>query len=190
MFEPWMRHARFNRLFVVFDADDGKLPAGTYRLFLIADDSNVTVRLRIRGLDGRNDIAATDRPPAEIKTLSHWGVPFPGGNLYVVGDYTQLESTSGFSYLSAWVFGDPHAVSTVGGCWHEEGGVMLPPQLAFAPGCPFGYSNRVDRFHPSNGSPTGLGVTGSYPYSRGIGAYIVSVSKVTDRGAVGLWIGY
>ena len=114
------------------------LPAGRYRLTVVTDGAPVTVRLRLRGLDGRG--AATIRPSRNLATAQQ-ALPqreTAGDRLVTFGGVMNVAAPSDV-YVVA------RAEAPAGGAVREESLCERPPAdaarpWAFAPPCPAGHS--------------------------------------------------
>lgn len=175
------------------------IPAGTYRLYQIADGP-MKLTLRFDSLRGSIVAAPPDPVEAEIVTLP---VTFdsPRSSVVAAGDFTSLPGgAADFSALGLWVRSTPHAVTGYGECFYEPTmlAASLPREVAFAPNCPTGENMWKDGFpqiratNPTD--PNGTTVRWVIAYEgvpiSGIGGWFDTASQVEDFGAVALWMNF
>lgn len=115
--------------------ESGKLNAGIYRLFLVADGEPVRVRLVLEGLRGRTRIAPSEPAPVDLKTPTVRVSQLEGPSYYAAGDtFAGGEHGVAISMLS--VHGPPDPVdSGYGMCSFYRTTVNLPDDVAYGPHC-------------------------------------------------------
>jgi hypothetical protein len=112
-----------------------KLSKGRYILYLVADDEPVNVRINIPELEGSSDL----RPTGPV--YSGIGQPQPAiaegtNTVYSNGQTVDFEGPSPMWMTFMTMSGDAWAAGGYGHCIYQ--GVMPPPPIGFAPGCPAG----------------------------------------------------
>lgn len=165
----------------------GVLPAGTYRLFVIADGAPQRVELRIEGLRGRTSITPKNPALVDLDSFRHHPISTPDGPVWMGGGFSELGGPSrGFALLEMWGYSDVPAPRpyTWGTCvyWERE---HPAPDRAFAPTCPGSEQPQTHFVDAARGYVAALTAFGDLPY--GMGGY--SVVPLTSRhGGVGLWM--
>lgn len=161
-----------------------ELPAGTYLLYLLADDAPVRVTLRLRGLKGSKVL----RPRRPVD--SGFAVPnadnstsSPGDDSFWWGDEFDLTGDAGYVFavlsmdVENWL--DVH----YGDCAY----VMGPPPprpLAYSPPCPGGigaFANESTRLPASNSFEVPMFAEIGAPGQYGYGLYYTGAADVTNR---------
>jgi hypothetical protein len=121
------------------NADGWAVPAGTYRLYLLADGQPAVVRLRFHGLAGsirltptsrrtlvvREPAPVADAAPARVVYTAGGDNPVPGQALYFHADYMRYEVA--------------HVATQYMGCFYRGKPEGPAP---YAPGCPWPLSDR------------------------------------------------
>lgn len=171
------------------DAGDNKisLPAGTYRVVLVADGAPVKVRLKLSGLDE----SVTVHPRRESGTAFHkitdiTETRLPAGFTYSGGRTYPPTSGGAFIGLQELYRTTPGAASVAGTCviYGEA-----PPANAYAPGCPTGdrTSDRQELIAVSTAPGVQETIVVAYGATAvpkdqltNIGAYLVSAVPVLD----------
>lgn len=169
--------------------DRRELPAGEYRMFLIADGAPIRANVVIEDLSGETTIAPKEPAEADVDSFQTRRLTTPDGTVYVGGGWSEMGGQSrGFAAMLIW--GDRNVVEprpwAFGVCEYFFTRDHPAPEHAFAPGCP-----------GSTGVPNvtvgteGPGYVLSYfardtlPY--GLGAYSV-VPQAAENEGVGLWM--
>lgn len=121
-------------LSVVSNLEDGVLPTGTYRLYLIADGAPVKVRLELDGLEGQRSLRPQERVVTNIKTVEPVVLDTePGDAVYWAAASTKLKG-AGFPIFTLWVEGDGAPPGgTLEQCAFDE---TPATPFSYAPGCP------------------------------------------------------
>lgn len=110
-----------------------RLPAGSYRLYLLTDRTAATVTLRLRGLAGRTSLTPSRRVPFDLYTPAATAISPGGGNVVVAGAAGTLRGPGvAFDFLRT-VNSHFQASNTVF-CFYTSRPPSTP--LAYAPGCP------------------------------------------------------
>lgn len=163
------------------------LPAGTYRVVLVADGAPVKVRLDVAGLVE----SVTVQPGRESGTTFHkitdvTKTPVPAGFTYSGGRTYPATSGGAFVGFQELYRTNPGAAAVIGTCviFGEA-----PPANAYAPGCPTG--DRTSDRQQLIGVSSAPGVTESLTVGYGatgvlkdqvtsIGSYLVTAVPVLD----------
>lgn len=171
--------------------NNGVVPAGTYDLYVVADEAPVSITFKNRKLGGRSR-TALDRTGIEIdlSTLPMSPATTPDGTVFSAGDFTSLEPGRGLGVLGLWAQGSPYAGGAFGSCFYFSDALVADKGAAFLPGCPTGSSaHRYPAPPAAPGEPGGVVYESSYQaLPLGIGGWAASGSALTEFGAVGLWI--
>jgi hypothetical protein len=165
-----------------------QLPAGNYRLWLIADDAPVTLTLRFSSLHGSVEAMPTESVASEIRRLPFSISSSEAGTIYSAGAFTDIQSPT-YSLMGLWAKGDRHVASVFGDCSYRSPS-DAPPTAAFVPGCPTGEGEPfVSTSETPGGAPGGVIFTSSsFDGAAGIGGWFSSTAGVSDFGAIGFWM--
>ena len=167
--------------------DGWRLPAGNWRLYLIADGAPVRLKLRLTGLSGR----ARFYPEGRSRAAGIDAVPVqhdPGGtgNVYSAGSEGPVRAGSeGFGVLVMSTTGAAKAASSWGECVYQEEVPAGP--LTWMPGCPTGESLLRSYSGPSGGHEFGL-ARFVYDIPAGLGSWHVTAGTPTETNALAMWI--
>lgn len=168
--------------------DDWLLPAGTYRMYVIADDARVEIELRIDGYSGRTRIAATQPAAVDFDSFRSHPMTTPDGTIYVGGGFSDLGGgRRGFTTMKMWALGatsNPRPFA-VGDCVYFQPDHPAPDH-AFAPGCP-GSGRTPGMFVIPDASGYVHGATGLHPMPYGIGGHSVNTLAGPFGGAA-VWM--
>lgn len=166
--------------------EDGKeiLPAGDYRLYLIADGAPVRIRMELAGLKGRGTIAPTRHASAELTSLRPLAAKKGDDTVYWGGTSSAL-SGSGFALAELWMDGD-EVEDGVGSCIYET---REPPDgdAAYMPPCPLADVSDVNLVNAQNNE---VGYFAWSELPRGMGLWRTASSEPERVGAVTLWLKY
>lgn len=111
------------------------LPAGDYFLYIIADDTPVTVTLRLHGLRGKRDVELTDPVDGGIMLPRVRASVGPTRSVYSFGEEVDFSGTSGIA-IPLMRFRTGNAFSNRREVCYYSGGPSVPDAFAYAPGCP------------------------------------------------------
>lgn len=184
----------------------GRLPAGTYRLYLVADGARVTATLRLRGLAGSTRL--TPRGPIRASFVAPKPTvaePASGPSLFAGGSTHTTPSTGGINDTRLWkVLPTAVSHSAVGACVYDgkppKGGTVPPYQMP----CPDG-SGGFPPFVTSQPTPIAPAATpvgpGRYvagsnvgyllpPGMHSIGEYSNTAGPVTAAYVHQLWLDF
>lgn len=122
------------------------LPAGNYLLYLIADGSPATIRLRLHGLAGTTSI----RPSSPVDSGFSLPTPnnsttVPGGNAFWYGHEANFQGKAGIFIGVLRMRVENWARLRWGDCLYEPAIPPPPAPLAYSPECPGGISTSVAR---------------------------------------------
>jgi hypothetical protein len=168
------------------EESDGRhvLPAGDYRLYLVADGGRAEMRIDFPQLDGMTTLAPRRDVRVELRTLRpvekqaedevvYWGgrrAPFSG---------------SGFALAGLWVDG-PETDSYAGSCIYEA---RTPPpgDAAFVPPCPAADLSTVSY---AGSEFNEFGYVNLGPLPKGMGLWRSSDDAARRAGGVTVWMGF
>lgn len=114
------------------DGPSLRLPAGSYRLYLLADGKPATVTLRLRGLAGSSTLRPAKRVPYTLASPAAT-VATPGGNVAFAGADATLDGP-GIAFDFLRTVNSNFQASNTQLCFYD--GKPPPAPLAYAPGCP------------------------------------------------------
>lgn len=165
------------------------LPAGKYRLDLLADGSKATYRIEIPGMTGSSRLSASESSSSKIQTFVPSLYNSPDESVFAAGSFNEdAEFAQGVGYMAMWVKVDEAPVAwdvCLKGSYDPA--PTPPPEVAFYPGC--GGSDRS--FSPADGDGglyTRTVTDLSYP--AGLGGWFISKTPPELRGGVAAWIPY
>lgn len=132
--EPFFWHGGTN---VPRDEESGvrTLPAGDYILYVIADQTPVTVTLRFEGLRGERTVALTRPADAGILLPRVRATVGPTRSAYWFGEEVEFTGSSGIA-IPMLRFRTGHAFSNRREVCYYAGGPAVPESVAYAPKCP------------------------------------------------------
>jgi hypothetical protein len=132
--EPFFWHAGSN---VQHDPATGvrTLPAGDYFLYVIADDTEVTVRLRLHGLRGTRNVELTQPADAGIVLPRVRASLDATKSVYSFGEEVEFSGPGGIA-VPLMRFRTGHAFSNRREVCYYSGGPQVPDPLAYGPQCP------------------------------------------------------
>ncbi len=180
------------------------LPAGRYRLYLVADGARVTATVRLPGLKGRTAITsgARIRPVIDVPQPDQFDPPASaagyGGNLYGAGSTHQFRGDQGGIYYSTlWkiVVGAPRSANPSAHCLFKD--VEAP---SFAAPCRGAKENLPTVYgQVPTDQKTGPGLDtyaagvmsafGVLPEGQwGLGGYIETAAPATEAHTVVFWL--
>jgi hypothetical protein len=114
------------------------LPAGNYRLYLVAEDA-ASVHMKLDGLSGKTTIVPDGRIDAKVSEPES-AISAPRNVAYSSGQAYDFKGAYGFTFKVLSIAGEAWAAGRYGSCIYR-GNPPLPRQLAYnAPGCPGGLS--------------------------------------------------
>jgi hypothetical protein len=93
------------------------LPAGTYRLYAIVDDSPVRITLRFPGLKGRSVHRVGESAEVDLSTPTGALSEAGPATVYDAGDSYAFKRQYGLAFSATWVRGDEYKGSTVAWCF-------------------------------------------------------------------------
>ena len=170
---------------------NGVLPAGTYDLYVIADEAPVVITFEDRHLSGEEvaRLPATGID-AVVATLPRNRVTTPGGEVFSAGRFESVDPGRGMGMLGLWAMGSDHLGAAFGSCFYFARTLAPRDEAAFLPGCPTGYSHTVYPHLPAQpGGRSGVVYQSTYhDVPLGIGGWVTSAARVDDVGAVALWL--
>jgi hypothetical protein len=167
------------------------VPAGDYRLYLIADNSPVTVAIRLDGLTGTQALTPTSTVRSSQEVLGESAALTPVAGVWYGGVAGTLENTGRIVGVTWAVSAHPRpTVASWGRCFYEGDG--HEDVGAYAPGCPGA------RIYHLGGATLSFGRTSSVsidtlrnvPAGRyGVGGHATHLGSTVARGgAAGLWL--
>ncbi|MDQ3952228.1 MAG: hypothetical protein M3279_04595 [Actinomycetota bacterium] len=171
-------------LMLAYNLENHRLPAGRYRIHLIADGAPARVEFTVSSLTGHTALRPSNGARAQLETIQSM-VP-AGPNAFAGGVETDLRG-DGISFVAAWARSENDVAGAVGGCFYRED--PPPPPLAFAPGCPQAAGEPVmygPYVPPAPDGPLYHGI--DLRLDRALGAYYVSGSVAEELGAVAFWL--
>jgi hypothetical protein len=161
---------------------DGKqvLPAGRYRLYLIADGAPVRMRLEFAGLKGKTRLSPQNRVQSKLKSLRPHVEGDAGESLYWAGTSSDL-SGPGFALTVLWMEGDD-LEGGVGTCIYER---EPPPQeVAYVPPCPAADMSDPNLISADDAEVGYFGLT----LPAGMGVWRTVPETPERAGALALWM--
>lgn len=165
----------------------GKLPAGEYRLFVIADSADLRVELTIPELRGRTTISPSEPAAIDVDSFRTHPIATPDGTVYTGGGFSDMGGdTRGFALLQMWGHRDapePKAYAW-GTCIYREREHPYRDH-AFAPGCPGSKEPQVS--YVGNDRGYSLVFTAFDTLPDGMGGHSVTPLN-TLAGGVGVWM--
>lgn len=167
---------------------DGTLPAGTYRLFLIADGAPASVTIELRGLSGATRLRPRFEAEHELRTLEP-REPVEGvGPFYSAGAEKPFDGP-GISFLGHYFDPDGPGAATFGYCVYRKDAPGDPATAYLPPGCPTTrLSNTWLRYQTPTTSHV-MGFTlGMTEIPAALGAWHVASAPVSTSVTIGLWL--
>lgn len=169
--------------------EDWNLPAGTYRMYVIADAARVRIEVGIDGYSGRTTIPVTQPAAVDFDSFRSHAITTPDGTIYAGGGFSELGGgVRGFATMKMWglsnALGSPRPTAFQG-CWYYDRSHPAPDH-AFLPGCPG--SGRTPGLHViPDGSGYVYGLTALHPMPYGIGGHSVNAASGPFGGAA-VWM--
>ena len=170
---------------------NGTIPAGTYRLYVVADEAPVVVTFRDPHLRGSYTARLEGEPVGvDLRTLPMSSTSTSDGTVFSAGDFTSLDPGRGLGLLGLWALGSPYAAGAFGNCFYFDETLAPRRDTAFVPGCPAGWSpSRYPAIPAPPGEEGGLIYTSTHHrLPLGIGGWAASGATLKSFGAVGLWL--
>lgn len=173
------------------DTTSAEIPAGTYVLHLIADDSQTSVEVRLVGLSGQVDLVPDEPYPLTIQTLHPRVVTEPSQSVFWDGGFRSMQGP-GMILQHMWLIEEPNWFAQWSGCKYSE---EPTGPLAYAPPChgadwrtTTGYAQVVipPRLGRSVGWATATPAIGPW----GLGQTIEVAGMVRAVGALNMWLEY
>jgi hypothetical protein len=164
----------------------GDLPAGEYRLFLIADGAPMQANIAIPGLTGSTRIALTEPAAADVDSFRTRALATPDGMVYTGGGFSEMGGdTRGLALMEMWGYRERTEAYPYGWglCLYWERSHPAPDH-AFAPGCPGG---QPDAWHVGADRGYALAMSAFDRLPFGMGGYSV-MPLTSNAGGVGLWM--
>lgn len=167
---------------------DGKLPAGTYRLYFVADGAPASVTIELSGLSGATRLHPRFTAEHELQTFSQ-REPLPGtAPFYSAGAEAPIEGP-GVAFLGHYFDPADPAVAAFGYCLYPKEAPSDATTAYLPPGCePTRRSNKWVRYQ-TPATPHVMGFTlGTNRMPAAMGAWHVASAPVSSPVTVGLWL--
>jgi len=189
------------------DASEATIPAGRYRLYLVADGGRVSVTLSLPGLRGRTAITSGSplRPVIDSPKPQQFDPPADaagyGGNLYAAGSTHRFGERGGIYLVDVWkiVPGAPKSANPSAACIFED--AAAPSFQAPCSGASqhatgvYGQVPTGERTGPGSavdlyaaGLMSSFGVLGEGTWS--VGGYINSAAPAREAHTQALWLDF
>lgn len=167
--------------------EDWDLPAGTYRMYVIADSAPVRIELGIAGYSGRTTIPVTEPAAVDFDSFRSHPITTPDGTIYAGGGFSDIGGgVRGFTTAKMWALGSsPPRPFVTGNCLYYQR-EHPAPEHAFAPGCP-GSGRTPAFFVIPDASGYVAGMTALHPLPYGIGAHSINPLAGSFGGAA-VWM--
>lgn len=163
---------------------DGRqvLPAGNYRLYLVADGAPARVRIDLADLSGYRRLSPSRPVQSELRTLAPLSAEDEEGSVYYGGRRAPSEG-SGFALAGLWLDGEG-SDTQAGSCIYET---RTPPpgQTAFAPPCPAADVSTLS-FASGDYNEVGYFSLGSFPQAMGL--WRKAAETTQKAGGVTVWM--
>lgn len=164
-----------------------KLPAGTYRLYLIADHAPVTVKIRLDDVKGTTSTRPSQPYKLAVRTLNPRSDLTPTHNVYSAGDFRPAAHKGALiGFVGLWLSGPAGTIGAAGDCFYRESNQQQGH--SFAPGCPTGDSTGPWVFSGSDSRGNLFATTTDWDSPSGLGVWFASGSIIKRYGAVGFWM--
>lgn len=173
--------------------DEGSLPAGNYRLYLLTNGKPASVSLRLHGLSGRKVVRPTNASDLDIESPAPEVDVGDNHNVYSAGSHAKLEREG----LLFKMFSLDRPLSTVGFsqfCTRIGRPEPVAHPLMWGPGCP-SLNDRLLSISPEViVDPTTHYQTVTYggaigrPGVYGQGVYMTSAALVDELAWTGIWL--
>ncbi|HVM35039.1 MAG TPA: hypothetical protein VM784_06815 [Actinomycetota bacterium] len=115
---------------------NARIPAGDYTLYLLADDSPVSVTIKLHGLSGKTQLRPSEKVHYALKTPA----PDLGGNgvtqIYSAGAAGKLRDNAGLLFMGVSERRSANVNSLYQFCYHDGKPQPEGVPLAYGPGCP------------------------------------------------------
>lgn len=169
---------------------EGRLEAGRYLVYILADGAPVSLRLEVKSASGRIRARNPESVRAHIATLPTSSTTT--SNVYSAGGFAPPDHDSLFGLFGLWLDADAHAASAYGDCFYFRGDAFASEETAFQPGCPTGDGFRrtfvgSDPTRPGEVSLVSARLSTQAPVAA-IGGWYAAAATVSARGAVGAWM--
>ena len=168
---------------------DGTLPAGNYRLYVLATGSPVVVTLRFPELAGWVDVTPSTPNGFDSRSLEPRIWEEGGRLVYSAGEDGELR-TRGLLLASIWINATDHTATDYGFCIHH--GPSDP--ASFLPECPhpeednWAFGPLIEVPPRATNVSGALVFRGQPPGTYGLGAWYATVSQVSSTGSVVFWL--
>lgn len=163
------------------------IPAGIYRIYLVADDPAARVTLTQDHQRGRRVILLRDRMDGRTSAPTERIRESVTGSIYSNGDAYRFSGRSGLVFSAIELRGGPWIAGELGTCIYED---APPDPIAFAPGCPLGASisivDAVVRTETDRIAYSMALLTGSERW--GFGQYYEAAAKIDDLSASAFYV--
>jgi hypothetical protein len=174
-----------------FQFGSSRLPAGKYRIYLIADAASAHVEIPLKGLKHNLRVDVDHKARVDIRSLTPRLDQVPGRALYSAGSKSQIGG-KGLALQGMWLDSSASVVGTWGNCIYKRGQTMPDPKIAYLPAnleaC---RAPDPEDSLATVGQVEGLRVTTSSAYSylpKALGAWYSSASLIRGAGAVAAWL--
>lgn len=168
---------------------DEVLPAGTYRIDLLADGEQARYIFRFPGLTGRRTLKPSLPSEASLATGVQSIYSNSEANIYSGGEYFKPASLNGgIAFLAMWLVSDSPPVAWEA-CRKASSNFAPdpPPEFAFYPGCNASQDSFVQQ--QAEGGRFSFTLTDrSFP--RGLGGWFIGNETPQEHGLVVAWIPY
>lgn len=163
---------------------DGRqvLPAGDYRLYLVADGAPARVRIDFADLYGRRTFSPSRPVDTELRTLKPLSAEDEEGDVYYAGRRAPSVG-SGFALAGLWLDGEG-SDTQAGSCIYETR-MPSPGQTAFAPPCPAADVSTLS-FASGDYNEVGYFSLGTFPQAMGLWRRAAETTQQT--GGVTVWM--
>lgn len=164
--------------------EDGLLPSGTYRLYLIADGARARVRIEFAGLTGETRLAPARGATARLRTLPLNQSTGVDDTIYWSGKHAPFEG-AGFSLTEMWVDRSTED-EAIGVCAYD---VNRPPEdehLAYMPPCPAADVSEATFSNADHNEIGYVSYPGKLPFGAGVWRSITADSG--NVGAIQFWL--
>jgi hypothetical protein len=168
------------------EAADGRrvLPAGNYRLYLVADGAPARVRIDFPELSGRRKLSPSRPVRDELHTVEPLSAEDEEGNVYYGGAHAPFDGP-GFALGGLWLDGEG-SDTQAGSCVYETR--MPPPgDAAFAPPCP---TADVSTISFASGDYNEVGYVGLGVLPLAMGLWRKAADTTRNAGGLTLWLSF
>lgn len=179
--------------FVGYWGVNKKMPAGIYRLTVIADGAPVTVHVVASTLRGRMQAFPQTPVASEILTSSVRMDAAGAKNVYSAGDYSELgNQRPDYSVFGMWAMGRTDGLVAAQPCAYYTGRVEddPPEEAAFTPGCPLEEDGNTPDAFQAKGFMLTSSMMGRNQAPYGQGGWFATTTEVKEAAAVALWLDF